>query len=84
MELKDIIEMGQRLQAHIGMNDYVIVSLGARGSNIDMPEGNLVATVRMGADEATAESKYLDCAVTLARGRIVREREAKAKIKVKP
>jgi hypothetical protein len=75
----EIVAMGDRLKAHIGKNDYVIVALGAHGPNIDMPNGNVLATVRMGADEATAEAKYLADAVTLARGIIVRKREAEAK-----
>lgn len=79
MTLTEIVEMGDKLKAHLGGNDYVIVGLGARGPNIDMPEGNLLATVRMGADEATAEAKYLADAVGLARGTILREREAAAK-----
>lgn len=78
MTLNDIVEMGDKLKAHLGDNDYVIVGLGARGPNIDMPEGNLLATVRMGADEATAEAKYLPDAVSLARGIILRKREAEA------
>lgn len=49
--------------------------------NIDMPSGNVMATVRMGSDEATAEAKYLNDAVTLARGIILRKREADAKKK---
>ena len=81
MTLQDIIEMGNRLQEHIGKNDYVIVSLGAHGPNIDMAEGNVLATVRMGNDEATAEAKYLADAVTIARGLILRKREAEAKKK---
>lgn len=76
MTLAEIIEMGDRLKAHLGGSDYVIVSLGARGPNMDMPEGNLLATVRMGDDEATAEAKYLADAVALARGKIIRKREA--------
>lgn len=78
MTLAEIIEMGDRLKAHVGGNDYVIASLGARGPNTDMPEGNLLATVRMGDDEATAEAKYLADAVSLARGKIIRKREAEA------
>lgn len=57
--------------------DYLILSVGAHGPNIDMPEGNMVATVRMGADEATAEAKYLPDAISLARASILRDREAK-------
>ena len=79
MTLTEIVEMGEKLKAHLAGNDYVIASLGARGPNIDMPEGNVLATVRIGDDEATAEAKYLDDAVMLARGIILRKREAEAK-----
>lgn len=74
-----IQNFADQLKASLGGNDYVIVNLGARGPNIDMPEGNVMATVRMGDDEATAEAKYLNDAVTLARGIILRKREAEAK-----
>ncbi len=74
----EIVEMGDRLMAHIGKNDFVIVALGVHGPNIDMKDGNVLATVRMGSDEATAEAKYLTDAVTLARGIIMRKREADA------
>ena len=57
--------------------DYLILSVGARGQNLDMPDGNAVATVRMGDDEATAEAKYLDDAISLARAKIIRERKAR-------
>lgn len=79
MTLTEIVEMGDRLKAHLAGSDYVITSLGARGPNIDMPEGNVLATVRMGDDEATAEAKYLHDAVALARDAIIRKREAEAK-----
>lgn len=79
MEQVEITDFVAKLHSHVGLNDYVIVSLGARGPNADMPDGNLIATVRIGNDEATAEAKYLADAVTLARGIILRQREAKAK-----
>lgn len=60
-------------------DDYVIVSVGGRGPNLDMDEGNVVATVRNGPDEATAEAKYLIDAINLAKGKIERERAAKMK-----
>lgn len=71
-----------RLQADLyslmtDQDDYVIVSLGTRGPNIDMADGNAVATVCMGKDEATCEAKYLDDAINLARARIMRERKAR-------
>jgi hypothetical protein len=74
-----IQNFASQLQSSLGGNDYVIVNLGARGPNMDMPDGNMLATVRIGDDEATAEAKYLDDAVTLARGIILRKREAEAK-----
>ena len=81
MTQQEIDEFAAKLHAHIGLNDYVIAAVGAHGPNIDMPNGNVLATVRMGNDEATAEAKYLNDAVTLARGIIVRKREAEAKTK---
>ena len=79
LTLADIIEMGNRIKFHLGKNDYVIVSLGAHGPNTDMPDGNVMATVRIGADEATAEAKYLADAVSLARGIILRKQEEERK-----
>lgn len=58
--------------------DYLIVSVGVRGPNLDCEEGNAVATIRMGADEATSEALGLYTAITLARSKIIRERVAKA------
>lgn len=58
-------------------DDYLIVSVGVRGPNLDCDEGNAVATVRMGHDEATAEALYLIDAISLARGKIIRERKAR-------
>ena len=75
----EIQNFADQLRSVLGGNDYVIVNLGARGPNMDMPDGNMLATVRIGDDEATAEAKYLDDAVMLARGIILRKREAEAK-----
>ena len=47
--------------------DYLIVSVGVRGPNMDCEEGNAVATIRMGNDEATSEALRLYTAITLAR-----------------
>ena len=58
-------------------DDYVIVSIGRRGPNLDCEIGNAVATVRMGNDEATSEALYLDDAISLARAKIIRARAAK-------
>lgn len=57
--------------------DYLILSVGVRGPNTDMPAGNAVATVQMGHDQATAEAKYLDDAIQLARSKVLRQREAR-------
>lgn len=58
--------------------DYLIVAVGVRGPNIDCDEGNAVATVRMGNDEATSEALHLRDAIALARAAILRDRKAKA------
>lgn len=57
--------------------DCVIVAVGARGPNLDCPEGNAIATVRMGDDEATSEALHLIDALLLARGKILDQRAAK-------
>lgn len=57
--------------------DYLILAVGVRGPNHDCPEGNAVATVRMGDDEATSEALHLIDAILLARGKILRERKAR-------
>jgi len=57
--------------------DYLIVSVGVRGPNNDCDNGNAVATVRMENDEATSEALHLIDAISLARGKILREREAR-------
>jgi hypothetical protein len=63
--------------------DYLIVAVGVRGPNIDCDEGNAVATVRMGNDEATSEALHLRDAISLARAKIIREREAREKERAK-
>jgi hypothetical protein len=57
--------------------DYLIIAVGVRGPNLDCDEGNAVATVRMGNDEATSEALHLRDAISLARGKILRERKAR-------
>jgi hypothetical protein len=57
--------------------DYLILSVGVRGPNLDCDEGNAVATVRMGNDEATSEALHLVDAILLARGKVLRERKAR-------
>jgi len=64
-------------------DDYVIVSVGVRGPNLDCDDGNAIATVRMGRDEATSEALYLDDAISLARAKIIRERKAREEKRAK-
>lgn len=64
-------------------DDYLIVSVGVRGPNLDCTDGNAVATVRMGTDEATSEALYLIDAISLARGKIMRERKAREEARKK-
>lgn len=73
-----ILDLQQRLETLRGHgDDYLIVSVGVRGPNVDCRNGNAVATVRMGDDTGTAEALYLDDAIALARGEIVRARKAR-------
>lgn len=57
--------------------DYLILSVGVRGPNLDCHEGNAVATVCMGNDTATSEALRLEDAILLARGKILDERAAR-------
>lgn len=57
--------------------DYLIVAVGVRGPNYDCPEGNAIATIRIGNDEATSQALHLPTAIELARGKILRAREAR-------
>lgn len=87
MDRQTVNEMGATLhaiRAYAGQ-DMVIVSIGARGPNLDCPAGNLIATIRRGDDEATAEAKYLADCISLASAKIDRDRKARedAKKKVK-
>lgn len=76
----DLLDLQGRIAAlRSEGDDYVIIAVGARGPNMDMPEGNVLATVRMGDDEGTAEAKYLQDAISLARVKIINERAARAK-----
>lgn len=63
--------------------DYLILSVGVRGPNLDCPDGNAVATVRMGDDEATSEALHLVDAILLARGKILRQRKAREEKRAK-
>lgn len=74
----DLAPLQQQIEAlrEVG-EDYLILAVGVRGPNLDCPEGNAVATVRMGDDEATSEALHLNTAILLARGKILRERKAR-------
>jgi hypothetical protein len=61
--------------------DYIILSVGVRAPNYDCPDGNGVVTIRMGYDEATSEAVHISDAVALARGKIIKAREAEKKAK---
>lgn len=74
-EYRDIQEALEKLRPTDA--DYLIVAVGVRGPNLDCDEGNAVATVRMGNDEATSEALRLGDAISLARGKILRERKAR-------
>lgn len=64
-------------------DDYLILSVGVRGPNYDCDEGNAVATVRMGDDTATSEALRLEDAISLARGKIIRERKLREEKRAK-
>lgn len=64
-------------------DDYVIVGVGVRGPNVDCPEGNAIATVRIGRDEQTSEALNLIDAISLARGKILRKQAAEKDKKAK-
>lgn len=89
MDREEVNAIGARLMAVRDLfdDDYIIVSIGARGPNIDCRNGNHVATVSNGNDEATSEALQLYDAICLARGKIDRRRaldaEKRAKEKAK-
>lgn len=62
-------------------DDYIVISIGARGPNLDCRKGNMVATVRNGNDEETVEAVSLYDAIFMAKGRIDRKREEKKNAK---
>lgn len=59
-------------------DDYVIISLGVRGPNVDCRNGNAIATVRMGDDTEAYEALHLPDAITGARNAILRKRRLEA------
>jgi hypothetical protein len=74
-----IIDLQDRIERlREASDDYVILSLGVRGPNVDCRNGNAVATVRMGDDTETYEALYLPDAITGARNAILRKRRLEA------
>lgn len=57
----------------------LIVSVGVRAPTSRMPQGSAIATVRIGAQEATSEAADLASAIGLAKGKILRATQDKAK-----
>lgn len=73
------IDLQQRLETlRDQSDDYVIISLGVRGPNVDCRNGNAIATVRMGDDSETYEALYLPDAIAGARNAILRKRRLEA------
>ena len=73
----NIREMQRHIEAlRLEDDDAVLVYVGARGPNLDMPDGNVMAAVRVGNFTESAEAKYLDDAISLARAKALRAQEA--------
>lgn len=85
MNRYDLIDLQARIEAlRTAGEDYLILSVGVHGPNIDCEDGNAIATVRMGNDEATCEGIDLYSAISLARSKILRERALKEEQRKKP
>lgn len=61
--------------------DMVIVQLGAVGPSADCKAGNMLATVKVGADTETAEAVGLADAIALAKGKCDRKAELRSREK---
>jgi hypothetical protein len=80
MSAVELRDLQKRIDAlRIPGDDGVIISVGTVAADYDVDDGFAEATVRMGNDTATARGKYLDVAISLARAKILNEREARAK-----
>jgi hypothetical protein len=78
------IDLQQRIETlREAADDYVIISLGVRGPNVDCRNGNAIATVRMGDDSETYEALHLPDAVAGARNAILRKRRLEAERRAK-
>lgn len=64
-------------------DDYVIVSIGVRGPNVDCHNGNAIATVRIGDDTGTYEALYLPDAIAGARRVILGQRASRERMRAK-
>lgn len=85
MNRADLLDLQARIEAlRNDDEDYLILYVGVHGPNIDCENGNAIATVRMGNDEATCEGIDLFSAITLARSKILRERELRKAQAAKP
>lgn|GEM_PF-2665494 len=60
-------------------DDCLVVSVGTTAADCDGDDGFAIATVRMGRDEGTAQAKYLDDAIRLARRQILDARALREK-----
>lgn len=75
-EFATVAAILERIRASVGEN-YVFLGLGARGPNLDMPDGNAVAIVVAHGFEAQAGGNTLYGALKLAKGKILRARAEK-------
>lgn len=77
-------DMQDRLEMLRAPNDdYVIVSIGVRGPNVDCRNGNAIATVRMGDDTGTYEALHLPDAIDGARRVILGQRASRKRMREK-
>lgn len=82
LDRDELRDLQRRIEAlRDASDDALILSVGTIAGSYDGEDGFAEATVRMGDDIATARCKYLDGAISLARGKILRDREPKAKKK---
>ncbi|WP_311271336.1 hypothetical protein [Sphingobium sp. WCS2017Hpa-17] len=59
--------------------DSIIVAIGALGPSADCRAGNMLATVKVGADTETAEAVGLADAIELAKAKCARAAEARTR-----
>lgn len=59
--------------------DSIIITIGAIGPSNDCRQGNMLATVKVGADTETAEAVSLADAIELAKGKCARAAESRSR-----